>query len=191
MERGNLVILSGRVPLMGEMVRLEIDQDSALLVNKYDKTYAKVSTASLLNRIGVNLTDFQDLLLGRVFLAGSAPLSRDNVSLFQVSAAVGGNYIVTPKVQRNDCEYGFTLYPDGKMFLAAAFTTDDKYLLQSEYSYIKDKTALEISATVGKKAYGGTLTLSAPNYSPKPLERIKVNSAWKRTTLKGLFEALK
>lgn len=190
MERGELLLISMRVPLLGEVGRLEIDTDSTLVINRRGKCYTRLATASLLNKVGVNLSDFQDLLLGRVFLAGSAPLARDNVSLFNVSEGAGGNLIVSPRVQRDDAEYGFTIYPDGKMFMAVAFTTDETYLLQNEYSYSgKNHTSIDISITAGKKQYSGTLSYGDPNTAPSPLKRAEVNAAWKRVSLSKLFSS--
>ena len=186
MERGKLLILSLRVPLLGEVGRAEIAADTALVVNRRGKCYTKIPTASLLNRVGVSLSDFQDLLLGRVFLAGSAPLAKDNVDLFQVSEAAGGNFIVTPRKQRDDAEYGFTLYPDGKMLLAVAFTTDEAYLLQSQYSYKNSDTSLSLDITAGKRHYNGTLTYGAPDLKAKPMERISLNPKWKAVSLAKL-----
>ena len=190
MERGSLLLISMRVPLLGEVGRIEIDTDSALIVNRRGKCYTRLATARLLNRIGVNLSDFQDLLLGRVFLAGSASLARDNVTLFSVSEGAGGNLVVSPKMQRDDAEYGFTIYPDGKMFMAVAFTTDETYLLQNEYAYPgKNRTDIDISITAGKKQYRGTLSYGAPDTSPSPLKHAEVNPSWRRVSLSQLFSA--
>lgn len=187
MERGSLVILSLRVPLLGEVGRAEIAPDSTLVVNRRDKSFTKLSTARLLSRIGVDISDFQDLLLGRVFLAGGGSLSAGNADLFTVSEAAGGNYIVAPRKQRDDAEYGFTIYPDGKMLMAVAFTTDETYLLQSQYSYLKNGgTSLDFQIAVDKKTYNATLSLDAPDYNPKPLERTAINRSWKRVELKKL-----
>lgn len=190
MERGKLLLLSLRVPLLGEVGRVEIDNDSALIVNRRGKCFTKVATAKMLNRIGVNLTDFQDLLLGRVFMAGSASLSKDNVELFSVSEGAGGNFIVTPRKQRDDAEYGFTLYPDGKMLLAVAFTTDENYMLQSEYTYKSKQTALNLDVTAGNKKYSGVFSYSEPEYNPsKPMARTEISSKWKRVSFKELFNS--
>lgn len=190
MERGKLLLVSLRVPLLGEVGRVEIASDSALVVNRRGKCYTRMATASLLDRVGVSLTDFQDLLLGRVFLAGSASLARDNVSLFSVSEGAGGNFIVAPRVQRDDAEYGFTLYPDGKMFMAVAFTTDENYLLQNEYSYPgKERTAIDVSVTAGKKQYGGTLSYGTPDFKPSPMKRAEISKSWKRVSLRKLFSS--
>jgi len=186
MERGSLVIISLRVPLLGEVGRMELDSREALVINRRGKCYTRMSTASLLNRVGVNLTDFQDLLLGRVFLAGSAPLSKDNVELFTLSETPGGAYMVAPRKQRDDAEYGFTLHPDGKMMLAVAFTTDEAYLLQNEYTHSGTDTSVTMSITAGRKNYTGTLTYEAPNLKPKPIERITLDSKWKEVSLKAL-----
>ena len=187
MQRGESVIISLRVPLLGEVGRAEIAPDTAMVVNRRAGCYTKIPTASLLNRAGVNLTDFQDLLLGRVFLAGSAPLSRDNVQLFAVSEAAGGNYIVTPRKQREDAEYGFTLYPDGKMLLAVAFTTDESCLLQSEYDYSGKTTSLTLDITASGKKYSGTISYDKPDYNPAPLDPVKIKPGWKAVSLKKLF----
>lgn len=187
MERGRLLLVSLRVPILGEVGRVEITPDSAIVINRKAGCYNVQPASRLLSRVGVNLTDLQDLLLGRVFLAGSAPLSKDNVDLFNVSAAAGGNYIVSPRVQRDDAEYGFTLYPDGKMLLAVAFTTDEACLLQGEYTHEKSKTSLTIDVTLDKKNYTGTLSYGPPDMKSGPMQRTAMNAKWKKVSLKEVL----
>lgn len=189
MEKGQCIRVSLRVPLLGEVGRLEIDPQYTLVVNKRGKCYSRLSTSSLMERTGLGLSDLQDLLLGQVFLAGGTPLTKQSASLFDVSSASGGLYIVTPHTPHPRAEYGFTLYPDGKMALAVAFDSAQTSLLQSQYSYTGKSTQMDLSLEIGSKSYSATLSCSEPNLQPRPLAPIEISSRWKEVSVKELISS--
>ena len=75
MEQGKPIIVSVRAPLVGEVARLEMDQESILIVNKMKKRYCRLWP----DRCATFLDYGQNMLLGRVVLAGSGVLSKSNV----------------------------------------------------------------------------------------------------------------
>lgn len=191
MVRGNCVRMSLSAPLLGEVGRLELGNDSMLVVNKRSKTYCVEPVGHLMAEFGATIRDVQDLLMGRVFLLGSGTLTESNAPLFEVSRGASSACIFTPRTQLPDVQYGFTLYPDGKMMMAAAGTNDESYMATMEYEYTKKNTQADLSLTIKGKTKRIELTFEEPDYSPSPLDGIALNPKWTRTTLRKLFSGLK
>lgn len=180
MEHGRLVIMSLNAPLLGEIGRVEMTGDSVLLVNKRGKTYCKEQTAAHLARFGASVADVQDLLLGRVFLLGYGTLSEGNAKQVEVSTGASDTWILTPKAQHPDAQYGFTLYPDGQMMMAAAFTPDKQYLATAEYEHSPSGYDIGLTIKAGKRSILLQLTLDKPDFEPVPLEPATINPKWTR-----------
>lgn len=70
MQKDSLIVVSVRVLLMGEVVRIEFTPDSVLMINKMKKTYVKADLKTLNQYYPGNIGDIQDLLLARFFLPG-------------------------------------------------------------------------------------------------------------------------
>lgn len=189
MEHANRVLVSLNAPLLGEVGRLEIDKDSLLIVNKRGKCYSKVDIASNLAMFGASITDVQDLFLGRVFILGAGTLSSSNASLIDVSAGASDTWILTPRIQDERAQYGFTLFEDGAMLLAAAFTPDEKYLATAEYEHKSNGTDMELTLKLNRKAMKLDLSFEKPDFSPVPLTPISINDKWERVSLKALLRS--
>lgn len=191
MQKNELIILSLRVPLMGEVGRVEITADSLLMVNKMKRIYAAESTSKYLGRVGADISNLQDLFLGRVFLLNAGTLTAATAPLVDVSAGAGDTWIVTPKQGIPEAEYGFTLYADGKMLMACAFTPDEKYFASAEYDY-KDKSRLmDMQFRFGQKSLKFALSFNNPNYSPNRLERVSINGKWTKVDVSQWLKSLK
>lgn len=192
MERAQSLILSLSAPLLGEVGRVEITPDSILMVNKRGKSYCKEQTASYLARFGASITDVQDLFLGHVFMLGYGTLTQDNASQIEVSTGASDTWIFTPKVQHPDAQYGFTLHPDGRMMMAAAFTPDERYLATADYSY-RDNGASDmlLSIKAGKRNFKLDLSLDEPDYEPVPLEPVTINPKWSQLSFSQWLKSLK
>ena len=65
LQRDSMILLSFRM-LGFEVAAVQIDQDSALIVDKYHKYFIKTPTSGLARDLGISPSDIQDLLLGRV-----------------------------------------------------------------------------------------------------------------------------
>ncbi len=76
MKRGESLMISVRVPLKGEVARLEADKDSVLVVNKLNNTYVRESLEQASKLADITLSDLQDVFIGRVFIAGKGTLTK-------------------------------------------------------------------------------------------------------------------
>ena len=189
MLRGQSVIMSLSAPLLGEVGRVEIDRDSILLVNKHSKTYCREDVARPLSEFGATINDFQDLLMGRVFVLGSGTLTEGNARQVEVAEGASSTWIVTPKSQPRRAQYGFTLYQDGLMMLAVAGTPDENYMATAKYDYDKSNTSIELTFTIKEKPVTLTMQLEAPDYSPTPLEPVTINLKWTRQSFRSWLKS--
>lgn len=184
MERGESVIMSLSAPLLGEMGRVEIDRDSILLINKHSKTYCQESVSGMLSELGAGISDFQDLLMGRVFVLGSGTLTLGNAPQVDITEGASGTIIVTPKVQPERAQYGFTLFEDGKMLVAIAGNLSETYMATAEYGYSGDDTEINLAIKLKNKSLKLTLDLNSPDFKPTPLEKQTINPKWTRQPFK-------
>ncbi|MCM1005931.1 MAG: DUF4292 domain-containing protein [Prevotella sp.] len=190
MVRTQSVIMSMNVPLLGEVGRVEIDPDSILLVNKRSKTFCKAAIAKPMSELGASITDLQDLLLGRVFVLGSGTLTEGNAPQVEVSTGASDTWIITPKVQPERAQYGFTLYKDGQMLMALAGTPDEAYMANALYTHNSDGYDIDLTFKFGGKSVKVFLDLDQPDFTPTPLEPISVNSKWKSLSFKSWIKSL-
>lgn len=191
MERGSLIVISLRAPLMGEVGRVELTRDSVLMVNKMSKKYCAEDIRPYLGRLGADITNVQDLLLGRVFLLNAGTLSEGNAALVDVSTGASDTWIFTPKGQDPRAEYGFTLFQDGKMLMAAAFTTDQQNLATAEYGYEGKDTQVDITLKYGKKEASIALEFDAPDMKPNPIERVRINNKWEKVSIGEFIRSMR
>lgn len=180
MVRANEIFMSLSAPLLGEVGRVEITPDSVLLVNKHSKTYCKESLAVYIKETGGSITDIQDLLMGRVFVLGSGTLTEGNTSLVDVSAGASDTWFFTPKNQPERANYGFTLYPDGQMSMATAYTPDRRYQVTATYTPGTEGTDMNFALKLNNKSMGLDLSFDEPDYAPTPLKPLDINPKWRR-----------
>jgi len=182
MLKDSLIIISVRAPLMGEVARVEIDSNRALLVNKYNNRYTIVEMSRVSSLSGLNVGNIQDLLMGRIFYAGadtSTPDMFDTVQKDNMTA-------ILPRKQAKSYSYGFVM--DGLNRLICSMFCMNSDVLQMDYSYPSDDayTAL-LQLTSGKNKYEATLMIEKINYKPKKIEPIKLSSKYKEVSPRQLF----
>ncbi len=118
MKRGESLMISVRVPLKGEVARLEADKDSVLVVNKLNNTYVRESLEQASKLADITLSDLQDVFIGRVFIAGKGTLTKKDGKRADLYAD-GDGFLVVPSGQPEDSmfRYGFNAYRDGRVSL--------------------------------------------------------------------------
>ena len=85
MERGKSIMISLRFLGM-EIGSLYVTNDSIQIIDKFNKRYVKEPLAQLLAGFPVNISNVQDLLLGRPFLLGSERPVADMPGKFDITA---------------------------------------------------------------------------------------------------------
>lgn len=189
MRRGKDVIISLRAPLVGEVGRIELDNDSLRAYNKLKKTYCVESVGRYLKDADATIADVQDLILARIFLLGSGTLAKSNATKIEISSHPSTGWIVTPKHQPSRAVYGYTVYPDGRLQLASVLSDDGVCEADAEYNYDKSDTEIDFSLKINSKKFALTLIYSSVNKKPKATEPLQINSKWERMSLAKLLKS--
>lgn len=192
MKRGKSIILSARAPFIGEVARVEVNQDSITFINKHMRCY----TTQPLNGYGVDpkayLTDLQDILLGQVAFPGNGRLTQGNALLSQWIAMPIGEVLLYPAgdLQTSGAEYGFVL--DSEMWELRSFVLMLKNtgtVLETKYQYGEKGWTLGLEISVPKKKkMQGEVQLSYPEYECTPLEFTSLGSKYRKVDFKQLLK---
>ena len=183
MERDSLVRISLRAPLVGEVGRAEIDNDSILVVNKMKKTYVKESLAKVFASYPGGLSDIQDILLGRVVIPGYGLISEESWKVMDIFDEAGTGYTMLPgpKAEIEGFTYGYLLDKSPRATaLAVVPAGKENVIVGVTYSYPDDGIEVNVSYQTPKKVIEGTLDLDRPDWNSKGFEAIKINSRFRR-----------
>lgn len=178
MVRDKSISLSARVPLLGEVVRIEIDRDSILAIDKMHRTYCRESMEAVKEYYGGALSDLQTLLLGRIVVFGRGELNDSLIEQMEFSPGGDGNTVMVPAeaLQPQGGSYGYLLYPDARPAALMVETSAASAWL----TYIYDKnTTLDVTLQYGSKSYGGALELEPFKNDPSGLGAIKIGANYK------------
>ncbi|MDE5875873.1 MAG: DUF4292 domain-containing protein [Muribaculaceae bacterium] len=190
MQRDSVIRLSLRAPLLGEVGRAEICNDSVLVVNKMKKTYVKESLKSVLAAYPGTISDLQDILLGRVVIPGCGLLSDKSwkdVEVFQEEEA------------------GFSLYPadhnriegvDYGYLIDSAFRTKALAILPKEnviagvaYEFPDEGEVLTFTYQTDKRTITAELRLDREQWGVKGFEPVKINSRYRKLSFKDFLKS--
>lgn len=191
MKRGESVILSARAPFLGEVARVEVDQDSITLINKHTRCYNVQSFAGLDVDPTVYLTDLQDILLGQVAFPGHGRLTTDNALLSQWIDLPSDQSLIYPSspLQTAGTEYGFVM--DSTCWQLISFVLmlqNTGIVLETKYSYGDNGWTLGLDVSLPKKKMGGELQLSYPDYNAAPLDFTALGSKYRKVDFKQLMK---
>ncbi len=138
-QRDRSVNLSMR--FMGIEVAVADISDTAIVVcDKYNKRYLDVDLASLIGQLPLNISNLEDLLLGRVFLPGSKTLTASDSRNFEISK--GTPMTLRPKVDLNSGEIVFNISPEIMTPESLDITVSGKEVARITYSDFTDAPPL-------------------------------------------------
>lgn len=190
MQKGEILRMSVRAPLIGEVGRVEIDKDSITLINKMKKVYSKESLDGIRALYPGGLTDIQNFLLGRIVIWGKGEISDSLKNEVEVYRNTEGGYLLVPDadIQPNEFSYGYLTYPDGKT--ATMMLTDaDNMNLIVNYNY-GINFVLDLQMIVDNRQYDGTIELD--NYKFDTTSGFKAlvpDKKYKRVNLKQFMRS--
>lgn len=190
MERNRTILISLSAPFIGEAGRIEVQGNSVTLINKMKGVYAQGDLNSLLQGIPVNISDVQDLLLGRVCLIGYGTLSNKNSALSEITDAEK-TWIVVPLEDPTDfgATYGYIVNKDleSGAFLA---TDNSSFEAQIEYEFSKNgKYDAEVSINSPKMNISADFEMEDPKWGVKSLSPAKLNSNLKKVGFRELLKS--
>ena len=117
MECGKRTSISLRVPIMGEVARIEVDKDSVLLANKMKRVYWSAPMAEVSKILPDFLNESQELMLGRGVAIGKGLLSKKMAGDVDVYGIPGGGFLVVPELpeEMEGFNYGYAFDDYGRM----------------------------------------------------------------------------
>ena len=191
MKRGESIILSARAPILGEVARVEVCQDSIVFINKHSRTYNVQSLTGLNVDAKAYLCDLQDILLGQVAFPGNGRLTSELAAHSQWIALPTEESLIYPAddLQVEAAEYGFVM--DSICWQLKSFVLMLKQsgvVIETKYLYGDKGWTLGIEISLPKKKMGGEAQLSYPDYNPMPLEFTDLGSKYRKVDFKTLMK---
>lgn len=190
MERGKRIVMSLRVPLLGEVGTAEITPDKFVIVNKMKKVYCEEPLSQLTAQLPVTINDVQDIFLRRAFLPGIGTLPADGTGadfyldtepgwVIAPSSPIGGGY-----------QCGFGAAVDGKLEELMVSDADGTNKGIATYTSNGDKTDIDITITTKGRQTALSLSLDAPNWTPRALSSPEIKANYKKQSLSEFFKSL-
>ncbi len=191
MKRGESVILSARAPIFGEVARVEICQDSIILINKHTRTYNVQSLTGLNVDAKAYLSDLQDILLGQVAFPGNGRITPAIAAQSQWIDLPADDALIYPSaaLQVEGTEYGFVM--DSLCWQLKSFVLmlrQTGIVIETKYLYGDKGWTLGIEISMPKKKLGGEAQLSYPDYNPTPIEFTNLGSKYRKVDFKELMK---
>lgn len=190
MVKDELIVMSVSTIITGEAFRLEVDRNNILAVNKLSNTYTTVGSEMMESIVPGGLQAMQNLLLGRVNILGKGELTSAEAGDVEIYDNAMGDRLILPNQDFDNSPYVY-------MFIVGRLTSRlDNFIVMTSngdaaatitYSRADKETTMEMNASAGGKTMGATLRLSAPDSSPKKIDRLVPDGRYRKTDLKGLM----
>lgn len=191
MDKGKLTLISISAPLVGEAARIEIDSDAAVVVNKLNKTYARISMDDIRTLCPGGQPELQSLILGRVALLGRGELSSSDASCLEIYDTYPSSWVLIPDsdFQQDGAVYFYTVQRGTLDLLQFVLMSEDETAdMAVQYSRdSKGNLTMEMEAILGARSFAGTLKLNAPERATKAMDRIKIDSKYREVSLKQVI----
>lgn len=192
MEHDNLIQLSVRVPFMGEIARLELDRDSVLIINKYNRNYCKESTSKIAATYPGFITSIQNLFLGRIQLFGIGELDASNIKEMNFQNAGGNEWIVYPKEMPGDgkLQYGYVVTSNGRTKSLYAQPGGRQESLLLNYNYPGSGMSMDIMVDTNKRKMSGTLEFNTVRWGGERMSPLNLTT-YQRLGIKDFIKAVR
>lgn len=192
MKRGESLMMSVRVPLKGEVARLEADTDSVLVVNKLKNIYVHESLEQVSRIADVTIADLQDVFLGRAFIAGKGTIAKKDVRKVELYEDEDG-YLVVPSGQPDDSivRYGFNVMADGRVKLLMLSSPFDDFVGNIGYTYHGGGYEMELLVERKAKNFSFAVDFDAPQWGAKGFRPIETGRGLRQVSLREFINQLK
>ncbi len=190
MESGKKILLSVRVPFIGEAARIEITPEAVIGINKIKKTYYKSDPKSILEADPTIVSELQAIFLGRVALPGGGEFRSSDSDKVEIIPSDADTFMVVPtgKIADGAVNFGYAVSLNGRLQeLIGMYSAFDGYL-ELGYSYSGEKVQIKGGLVGGKKDFGATLQFDEPNWDSKGFSSMKIPSDYRQV---GFREVLK
>lgn len=137
MEKGTLLQVSVRVPILGEMARLHLSPSELLIVNKHNKTFVREDASNLIDLYPGAISDLQSILLARVVIFGRGELAVEHFRAVSVAKGDAESWIVWPgsEEELSGVDYMYSVGASGRTQSLIVTLQQMKTTLFADYSY--------------------------------------------------------
>lgn len=191
MKRGESILVSARAPILGEVARVEICNDSITIINKHTRKYWTQPLASYTKANPDIMSDIQDIFLGKVAFPGRGRLTPELAVMSNWLATSAGEVFLFPidELQFVGSEFGFILdSEDYGMLSFVMMLLKSDVVMQTTYLYGEAGWTLGLNMEAKGNKIGGELQLSYPDYNPTPLGFTNAGERYNRTDIKGILK---
>lgn len=199
MKRGELTMISLRAPIMGEVVRIEVDKEKVLFINKMKKRYWEKPIAEIDSILPDAQQTLQSLLLGRVVIIGSGELSKKNVSMTDIYEMPDGGLLIVPNLpeELESGAYGYAVNNAGEITdivltgggneVTGKKIGNMSMAVDVEYGSRGDADAI-VSLNYDKINLNATIDAGAIEWGAKPFARFNLTNSYKKSSLKDCIK---
>lgn len=212
MERDKNLFVSMRVPLFGEVARVEMTPGHLMLINKKNKTYHELEY----DNERALLPYAQSLLLGRVVVIGVGELTMKNASSCRFyrlgeecddCELIPTGWAVVPDTFADGLSYGYTIDTDyritgvavsvvRKLIEAMMGNTGNEIVAEEEYVQIADidieyknsgKSTASLSFNFDRYKLSAILDCDTPEYGGKLLDPIELTPRYREVSIREVL----
>lgn len=187
MEKGELIRISLQAPLVGEVARIEIDNNNILIANKLKNVYFKENTEKILTDPSLKISAIQDMLLGRAFLIEKGTLTAKMEKFIDIQSNDNNGWIILPKENSDVGKYAFNTFSDGK--LSAIYAQSNNTSASAVYDYNNNDTEIEIDFVSNDKQIKAILSYNSPDWNANKIEALKISDKWKKVSFNDFLKS--
>ena len=191
-KNGQWMSCSFRVPLLGiEIVRVEADTDTLLVVNRYGKSYVKVPISTIYAVTGLDYHSLQSLLMNDSFSLDGAPKPRRGGAA--IEDMEGGMTVRAENDRRTTLTF---LYDNMARVVKTSVDVQPSYGMTFDYSDFSLKQdryypgSVAVSVTDGRRTAALDLQCTSIDFSPFEPSPVSVSSRYKQVSLSDLMSTL-
>lgn len=199
MQQGSRISMSIRVPLLGEVGRIEIDGDSLVAVNKMKGTYVEASLTNALLEYPGLLSDVQSVLLGRVVVLQKGELNRDNANglgfssyeqPFPADGIKRWQLTYPAKGEADDYRYTYIVNSRAETEELKVELLSKKTEISLDTEYNGESRNVAVAIKRDAKVNNFILALDSPNFNVSPMAPLRINPGWQRVSFSQFIKGM-
>lgn len=200
MRKDSLVSISVRAPFVGEVGRIQATRDSIFAVNKMKRVYCEESLGDLRYEYPNFIGDIQALLLGRVVVFKSGPLSARKADFIDINIAQSDSVAIDVKKWEigfpknrtvyDQFGYSYIVNGDGRIdnLFAELQTLDIQLAIDFNYPGTQsDMTLLLMKEEIPK--FRANILFDAPRWDAIAPAPLKINNKYSQVSVSQFIKS--
>ena len=192
------IIVSIR-PLLGiEVAKVYINNDSAVILNKYHHVYTTIHLQEFKHMLPVNLETIQNIILARPFSLDDGTLCANNVKKFSISYAPDG-FTLSPRKKQKEFAYEFAINNLHQVVALNVTPAVSQKTYTAQYSDFVDISPVAMASNINISTSIGELDLalhlylnpSKVKWDSSTYEPLSINKSYRNVTIAEHIELLK